>query len=95
MAYGDFKYLNRRTAAHKVLHDKGFNIAKNPKFDVYQRGLASMVYQFFNKKTSDGTIKNEIISNKELSEELHKPIIKKFNKRKVPSPFINNIWVKI
>ena len=54
-----------------------------------------MVYQFFNKKTSDGTIKNEIISNKELSEELHKPIIKKFNKGKVPSPFINNIWVKI
>ena len=92
MAYGDFKYLNRRTAAHKVLHDKAFNIAKNPKFDVYQRGLASMVYQFFNKKTSDETMKNEIISNKELSEELHKPIIKKFNKRKVSSPFIDNIW---
>ena len=51
-----------------------------------------MVYKFFNKKTSGSGIKNENISNKELAEELHKPIIRKFNKRKLHSPFINNIW---
>ena len=51
MAYGDFKDLKRRTAADKVLRDKTFNIAKNPKYDGYQRVLASMVYKFFDKKT--------------------------------------------
>ena len=49
-AYGDFKDLKRRTAAD-VLRDKAFNIVKNPKYDGYQRGLASMVYKFFDKKT--------------------------------------------
>ena len=47
MAYGDFKDLARRTTADKVLGDKAFNIAKDPKYDGYQRGLASMVYKFF------------------------------------------------
>ena len=42
MAYGDFKDLKRRTASDKTLRDKAFNIAKNPKYDGYQRGLASM-----------------------------------------------------
>ena len=51
MAYRDFKDLTKRTAADKVLRNKGFNIAKNPKYDGYQRGLASMVYTFFDKKT--------------------------------------------
>ena len=50
MAYGDFKDLNRRTAPDKVLRDKAFNIAKDPKYDGYYRGLASMVYKFFDKK---------------------------------------------
>ena len=50
MAYGDFQNLNRTTAANKVLRDKAFNIAKNSKYDGYQRGLASMVYKFFDKK---------------------------------------------
>ena len=50
MAYGVSKDLNRRTAADNVLRDKAFNIAKNPKYGVYQRGLASMVYKFFDKK---------------------------------------------
>ena len=49
MAYGDFKDLARRTASDKVLRDKAFNIAKNPKYDGYQRGLTSMVYKFFDK----------------------------------------------
>ena len=51
-----------------------------------------MVYKFFDKKTSNGTVKNENISNKELVKESHKPIIRKLNKRKVRSPFIDNIW---
>ena len=51
MAYGDFKDLNRRTLADKVLHDKAFNVAKNPKYDGYQRGLASMVSNCLDKKT--------------------------------------------
>ena len=51
-----------------------------------------MVYKFFNKNTSGGLIQDEIISNKELAEELHKPIIRKCNKRKVHSPFVENIW---
>ena len=51
MAYGDFKDLKRRTAADNVFRDKVFNIAKNPKYDGYQRVLASMVYNFCDKKT--------------------------------------------
>ena len=93
MADTDFKDLTRRTAFDKVFCDKAFNIAKNPKDDRYQRGLASMIYKFFSKKTYatrgnkfDGSgIKNENISSKELAEWLHKPIIKKFKKRKVRS----------
>ena len=49
MAYGDFKDLNRRTAADKVLSDKAFDIAKDPKYDGYELGLASLVYKFFDK----------------------------------------------
>ena len=55
MAYGDFKDLARRTTSGKVLRDKAFNIAKNPKYDGYQRGPASMVYKFFDKKSSSGS----------------------------------------
>ena len=49
MAYGVFKDLTRRTGSNKILCDKTFNIAKNPKYDGYQRGLASMVYKFFDR----------------------------------------------
>ena len=65
-------------------------LQKNPKYDGYQRGLDSMVYKFFDKKTSGSGTKN--IFNKELAEELYKPIIRKFYKRKVHSPIIDNIW---
>ena len=74
------------------MRDKAFNIVKNPKYDGYQRGLASMVYNVFDKKTSGSGIENEIIYNTELAEKLHKPIIRKFNNRKVHSTFIDNIW---
>ena len=66
-------------------------ILPNLKNNGYKRGLASVVYKFFDKKTG-GANKNEIISNKELTEELCKPIIRKFKKRKVQSPFIGYIW---
>ena len=90
LTYGDFKALARKTASDKVLRDKAFNIAKNPKHDGYQRDLASMVYKFFDKKSSDSGIKS--MSNQQLANELHKPIIRKFQKRKVYSSFEDNIW---
>ena len=58
MAYGDFKNLARRTASNKVLRDEAFSIAKNPKYDEYLRGLASMVYKFFDKKSASSTDKS-------------------------------------
>ena len=61
MAYGGFKNINKRTFSDKVLRDKAFNIAKDPKYDGYQRGLASMIYKFFDKITSGSGIKNENI----------------------------------
>ena len=91
MAYGDFKDLPKRTAAEKVLTDKAFKIASDKKYDVYQRGLASMVYRFFDKKPSGSGLANNN-ENIQLANKLHKPIIKKFNKRKVYSSFKGIIW---
>ena len=79
MAYGDFKNLIRRTTSDKTLPDKDFNI-DNPKHDGYPRGLVSVVYKSFDKKTSGSVIKNENISNKDLAEELHKLVIRKREK---------------
>ena len=84
MAYGDFKDLYRKTA-DKVLYDRAFNLAKDPKYHGYKRVIASLVYKSFDKRTSGSGIKNENTSNKELTEELHKPIIRNFNTRKVHS----------
>ena len=95
MAYGDFKDLKRRTASDKILRDKAFNIAKNPKYDGYQRGLASMVYKFFDKKSRGSGHSLQVATNNEniqLADERHKPIIRKFKKRKVYSSFRDNIW---
>ena len=85
MADGNFKNLGRRTVSDKVLKDKKFNIVKTPKYDGYQRGLASIVYQFFNKKSASltdkstkcGRANNEINQNEQLAGELQKRIIKK------------------
>ena len=91
MVYGDFKDLAKRTAADKVLKDKAFKIASDQKYDGYQRGLASMVYNFFDKKSQgSGLASNK--ENAKLANKLHKPIIKKINKRKVYSSFKDNIW---
>ena len=82
MAYGKSKDLVKRTQSDKVLKDKAFKIASDPKHDCYQRGLASVVYKFFDKKSasfnkfSGSGIANE--PNHQLANELHKPIIRKF-----------------
>ena len=80
MVYSKSKDLVKRTQSGKVLKDKAFKIASNPKYDGYQRGLASMVYKFFDKKCSGSGIANE--PNCQLLNELHKPIIRKFIKEK-------------
>ena len=95
-AYADHKDLINRTEADKVLRDKAYDIASNPKYDGYQRGLASMVYKFFDKKSMGSgfkKLKNTTKPNSSiLADELHKPNIKKFGKRKVYSQFKDNIW---
>ena len=96
MAYGKSKDLVKRTQSDKVLKDKAFKIASDPKYDGYQRGLASMVYKFFDKKSaslnksSGSSIVNE--PNYQLANELHKPVVRKFKKRKVYLSFRDNIW---
>ena len=91
MAYGDFKDLARRTASDKVLRNKAFNVAKNPKYDGYQRGLASVVYKCFDKRSEGSGVNIPLESNEELAIELHKPIIKRFKKRTVYFRFKDNI----
>ena len=78
MAYGVFKDLTTRTASDKVLRNKAFSFAKNPKYDGHQRRLSSMVYKSFDRKSKGSGINNEINQNEQLAEELHKPIIKTF-----------------
>ena len=80
MAYADFKDLERRRQSDKVLKDKAFAIASNPKYDGHQTGLVSIVYKFFDKKSKGSVIKNEIKENQQLANEPHKPIISKFKK---------------
>ena len=81
MAYVKLKDLTKITQSDEVLRDKAFEIASNPNYDGYQRGLASMVYKFFDKKSSGGTIKSE--PNFQLPNELHKQIIRRLKRRKV------------
>ena len=89
MAYGKSKDLIKRTQSGKVLKEKTFRIANNPNYDGYQRGLASTVYKFFDEKSKGSGIINE--PNYQLANELHKPIIRKFKKRKIYSSFRDNI----
>ena len=91
MVYGDFKDLAKRTAADNVLKDKAFNIAKDPKYDGYQRGLPLWFINIFDKAIAGSGIKS-MPQNEQLTEELHKPIIRKFKKRKLYSAFKDNIW---
>ena len=98
MVFGDFKDLPRRTTSDKVLRDKTFNIAKNSKYHGYQRGLTSILYKFFDKVSGgavadESAIKSKIMSNQQLAEELHQPIIRKVEKQKNAPK--DNIWVLI
>ena len=83
MAYGDFKDLNRRTTADKVLCDKAFNFAKNLKYNGYQHGLAAMVYKFCDKKTSGWTVMKLYLAEElYLTEELNKQLLEHLEKEK-------------
>ena len=95
--------LIKFSVADKILKNQAFDIAKDPKYDGYQRGLASMVYKFFDSKVASPDSKSVgsgakrvntklMPQNEQLAEELHKPIIRKFKKRKVYSTFKDNIW---
>ena len=98
MAYGKSKDLVKRTQSDKVLKDEAFKIASNPNYYGYQRGLASMIYKFFDKKSKGRGISASLANksanqpNYQLANELHKPNIRKFKKRKVYSSFRDNIW---
>ena len=90
MAYGKSKDLAKRTQSHKVLRDKAFKIVSDPKYDGYQRGLALMVYKFFDKMSSVSVVGTE--PNYQLANEFHRQIISKFKRRKVYSYLRDNIW---
>ena len=82
MAYGKSKDLAKRTQSVKNLRDKAFKIASDPKCGRYQRGLASMVYNFFDKTSS----RSEVAAtepNYQLANDFYKQIIRKFKKRKI------------
>ena len=105
-AYAKYKDVENRLTSDQTLRNSAYDIASNSKYDGYQRGLASMVYNFFDTKVAPldktpisgkGNAKHSSLErtkevNKILAEELHKPVIKKFNKRKVYSQFKDNIW---
>ena len=104
-AYAKYKDVENRLISDQKLRNSAYDIASNPKYDGYQRGLAIMVYKCFDSKvapldkktmSSKGNAKHSSLecmeNNKILAEELHKLVIKKFNKRKVCSQFRDNIW---
>ena len=87
VAYSDNKDLAKRTVSDKILKDRAYKIARNPKYNGYQSALASMVYKLLDKKTGLRASADE-----ELAGELHKPVIKKFKRRRVYARFKDNIW---
>ena len=86
-AFFDDKDLTKTTISDKTLKDRAYEIAINPICDGYQRGLASILYRFCDKKTGSVARINE-----EPAQELHKPMIKKMKRRKVYARFKDNIW---
>ena len=81
----------KKTNSDKVLRNKAFNVAKNPKYDGYQSGFASMVQKSFDKQSKGGGVNILLESNEKLAKELDKPIIRKF-KNRVYSGFKDNVW---
>ena len=77
-AFSDSKDLAKTTISDKILKDRAYEIAINPKYDGYQRVLANMMYKFFDKKTGSGAGASV---NEELAQELHKPVIQKLKRR--------------
>ena len=95
MAYNKFKDLEKRTQSDIVLKNKLLKIASNTKYNDYETGLASMVYKFFDKKSKGSGLKENqenFLQNSQLADKFHKPIIRKFKKRKFYSSFKDNIW---
>ena len=80
VAYGDFKDLKRRTFSGKILRNKAFNIANNPKYNGYQWGLASMVYKFFDKMSKGSGVNIKVKDNEQLAKELCKKVIRNVKK---------------
>ena len=93
-AYAKYKDRGKRKQSDIVLKNKPLKIATDPRVNGYQRGLASMVYKFLNERTKGSGINNKrnLLVNSQLAEELYKPIIKNFKRRKVYSSFKDNIW---
>ena len=93
-AYKKYKDSVNRRQSDIALKNKALKIVVDPKVNGYQRSLTAMVYKFFNERTKGSGIEsgNRFPENKELAEELHKPIIKNFKRRKVYSSFKDNIW---
>ena len=94
-AYSKNKDLAKRTISDKILKDRAYEIARNHRYNGYQRALASMVYTFFDKKTGSGlraTSKPGISVNEHLAEELHKSVTKIFKRRKVYVRSKDNFW---
>ena len=80
MAYGKSKYLAKRTQSDKISREKAFKIVSDAKHDGYQKGLVSVVYKFFDKKSSGSDVNKP---NYQLADELHQQIIRTFKKSKV------------
>ena len=92
--YAEYKDRVNRIQSDIVLKNKALKIATDPRVNGCQRGLTSIVYKFFNERTKGSGINNKgnLLVNSQLAEELHKPIIKDFNRRKVYSSFKDNVW---
>ena len=82
MAYENFKDLNSTTAVDKRLSDKLFNIFKNPKYAGYQRGIASMVYSFFDKKFLVEQLKKKLCKMQNSPKIYTNQLLKKLRKEK-------------
>ena len=82
MAYGDFKGLTRITGSDKILNDNAFNIAKNLKYDGYQRGLALMVHKFFDKNLLVVVLKMRIFQTKNLLKNYTNQLLEKMKNEK-------------
>ena len=87
MVYGAYKDLPIKIAANKLLPDKAFEIAHNQNFGGYQHGLASMTYEFLDKKSGDNIhretgIREAVVENQQLANELHNSITRKLKTTK-------------